>query len=367
MKYIVLLLLALIIISIYYFLAISPQFGGSSTKQQKERYIKTGHYINGKFHNLEEFSLNLDCHSITEMLKKLLRRPSDISPTQDIGVVKFSKNITDKNLTRITWLGHSSLLIEIDGQNILIDPVYSDYAAPHPLLGQKRYNSKMPVDINDLPHIDFVVISHDHYDHLDYKTIKNLKEKVSHFLVPLGVGNHLRIWGINNDNISELDWWEKITLKKINFIFAPAKHTSGRGLNDQKSTLWGSWIIHGLEKKIYFSGDSGYGSHFQEIGKKYGPFDIALMECGQYDELWPDVHMMPEQTVQAAKDIKTNLILPIHWGTFTLANHRWKDPIERVLLEAKKQNIRVTTPEIGDTIELNKEIYPTKQWWNNYD
>ena len=366
MKSIILLLL-IIIICTYYFVTTKFQFGGQVTKEQQEEYKKTGHYTNGRFQNLEEFSLNLDCHSIVEMLKKTFRRPLNISPKQDISVVKFSKSKTDKNLTRVTWLGHSSLLIEIDYKNILIDPVFSNYAAPHPLLGQKRYNSKMPVSIGELPHIDFVLISHDHYDHLDYKTIKALKGKVSNFLVPLGVGNHLRTWGISNDHILELDWWEEIVLKKIKFIFTPSKHMSGRGFRDQKSTLWGSWIIKGLENKIYFSGDSGYGSHFKEIGEKYGPFDIVLMECGQYDKLWPNVHMMPEQTVQAAMDVNASLILPIHWGTFTLANHGWTEPIERILLEANKKNIPVTTPEIGDTVELGKKMYPTAQWWKNYN
>lgn len=358
--------LIVVLIIIYNFISIRAQLGGKVTKEQQSAYAKTGRYKNNKFQNLEKFTSNIDCHSIIAMLKKMLKGHPNIAPTQDINIIEFVVNTCDEELTRATWLGHSSFLIEIDGKNILLDPVYSKYAAPHPLLGKKRYNSKMPVNIDELSSIDFVIISHDHYDHLDCELIKKIKNKANYFLVPLGVGNHLRSWGVPNNKILELDWWEEKTLNKMNFVFAPAKHMSGRSLTDQKATLWGSWIIKGLKKKIYFSGDSGYGSHFKEIGKKYGPFDIGLMECGQYDELWPDVHMMPEQTIQAAIDIKAKLILPIHWGGFTLANHSWTDPIERVLACALQKNIPITTPKIGETVELDKTTYPTTKWWENY-
>jgi len=351
------------------FLQLSPQFGQSPNEEQKIEYAKTGHYEDEKFINLEEFSLELNCHSITAMLREIFNPNPNISPSKNIEVLKISfeeiNNKTD-TLTRITWFGHSTFLIELDGKNILIDPVFGDYAAPHKWLGRKRYNEEMPIDIEQLPQIDAIIISHDHYDHLDYPSIEKLKLKANHFFVPLGVGNHLKSWNIPQEKIHELDWWQEIKFGSINLIFAPSKHMSGRGITDQSSTLWGSWIIKGNKDNIYFSGDGGYGSHFKEIGEKYGPFDIGLMECGQYNELWSDVHMMPEQTVQAGFDVRAKMILPIHWGAFTLAAHSWTDPIERVTLRAKEMGMPITTPQIGESVILGDINYSTDRWWENY-
>lgn len=358
-----LIILLLIITSIALFINLSPQFGGSATKEQMKAYEKTGHYKDGKFINVEEFSLKLDCHSLTQIIKKLLNRKADIKPKREIDILPFIKDQSLK--TKITWLGHSSFLIEIKDKVILLDPVFSNHASPHPLLGVTRYYKKMPLNLDDLQKIDYVVISHDHYDHLDYKTIDKIKNKVSNFIVPLGVGNHLRKWKINHDKISEFDWWQEKNIEEIKFVFTPSQHMSGRGLMDQKATLWGSWIIQTENEKIYFSGDSGYGSHFRSIGKLYGPFDVALMECGQYDKLWPRVHMMPEQMIQASLEVKAKFVIPIHWGAFTLANHSWTDPIERALKEAHKKEVQIATPQIGETIFLNEKL-PNKQWWRAY-
>lgn len=176
-------------------------------------------------------------------------------------------------------------------------------------------------------------------------------------MVPLGVENHLRKWKVDKKKITTFSWWEENKIKDINFIFTPAKHMSGRSLSDQKATLWGSWVLEGLDKKIYFSGDSGYGNHFKEIGNKYGPFNLSLLESGQYDEIWPHVHMMPEQTIRAGIDLKSKLIIPINWSSFTLANHSWTEPIERVTKKASAKVVPIATPQIGESIELGEKKF----------
>lgn len=348
------------------FLNMSPQFGGQATEEQQLKYAETGHYADGVFLNYEEIEMKTDCHSITKMIEEMFEPDPNVSPKQNIEVVSFSMDEVDllpDSLTRITWLGHSSFLIEMDGMVILLDPIFSQFASPHQWFGRRRYNRTMPFELDDLPSVDAVIISHDHYDHLDYASIEKLKTKVKAFYVPLGVGNHLRSWDIEEDRIHELDWWDEDQMQSIRLAFVPSRHMSGRGLTDQSATLWGSWVLSGSQKNLYFSGDGGYGKHFKAIGDKYGPFDIGLMECGQYNKLWADVHMMPEQTVQAGIDVKARLIMPIHWGAFTLASHSWTDPIERVTRQAKELGMAITTPQIGESVTVGGKKFPSSKWW----
>ena len=208
-----------------------------------------------------------------------------------------------------------------------------------------------------------MLISHDHYDHLDYGSIQKLKSKVKMFYVPLGIKAHLTAWGVDENNIKEFDWWESTTLNGIEFVSTPARHFSGRGLTNRNSTLWSSWVLKSKNSSIFFSGDSGYGKHFKEIGKKYGPFDFAMMECGQYNEQWSQIHMSPEETIQATIDVQSKLMMPIHWGAFKLALHSWNDPIIRATKKAVDLNVNISTPKIGESIILNDKI-PTEKWWN---
>lgn len=362
-------LIILVLIIGILFLNISPQFGGKVSKEQKVFYEQTGHYQDGIWINKEEIQMEMNLHSIGAMFREILNPDPNFVPEGDVKVEKISpqslSNFTD-SLTRITWLGHSSFIVETGGKIILLDPVFGKYAAPHPLLGRARFNSEMSINIDELPKIDAVIISHDHYDHLDYTSIDQLREKVDHFFVPLGVGNHLRRWKINEERITELDWWQEEAYKNLKIVLTPSRHMSGRGLTDQSATLWGSWIIQNDYANIYFSGDGGYGDHFKEIGSKYGPFDIGLMECGQYNKLWADVHMMPEQTVQAAMDIDAAMMVPIHWGSFALATHSWTDPVERVTAAAKENNMPIATPRIGAPIILSEPVDSyNEQWWLN--
>ncbi|MCH2200128.1 MAG: MBL fold metallo-hydrolase [Flavobacteriales bacterium] len=349
------------------FVNLSPQFGGHASDEQKEAYTATGHYEDGVFTNKEMIIMEMNCHSISAMIKETINPDPNVAPPDNIEVEKFDPkellNI-DVESSRVTWLGHSSFLLETAGKVILLDPVFGQYAAPHPLLGRARFNKEMPITIADIPHVNAVIISHGHYDHLDYESIIELRDKVEHFFVPLGVGNHLRRWEVAEDKISEMDWWQEVQLDQMSIVFTPSRHISGRGLTDQSATLWGSWVIQHQYLSLYFSGDGGYGEHFKEIGEQYGRFDIALMECGQYNDLWADVHMSPEQTVQASLDVKTDLMVPIHWGSFQLATHSWTDPVERATVEASNKNVPIATPNIGESItspgHLNLSFDP---WW----
>ncbi len=245
--------------------------------------------------------------------------------------------------------------------------MFNESPSPLSYMGPKRYSNELPIDIDRLPFIDAVILSHDHYDHLDYRSIQELKGKVNQYFTPLGVGNHLEEWGINKEKISELNWWESIELDNLKMVCTPARHFSGRGIFDRSTTLWCSWIIECENEKIFYSGDSGYDTHFKTIGEKYGPFDISLMECGQYHKDWKLLQMMPEETAQASIDLNSKLTLPIHWGAFTLALHDWTDPIERMTIKAKTLNLPVTTPKIGEPVILGNETFPTKKWWKEYE
>lgn len=353
-------------LTILLFMSLAPQFGGKISKEQQKEFEKLEHYSDGKFLNAEPIDIKLDCHSITEMAKGVFKPAPNVKPDKNIEVEVFDISKIQENLNqkaRLTWLGHSSFLLEMDNKTILIDPVFSSYAAPHEWLGRKRFNDKMSFNVEDLKEVDAVIISHDHYDHLDYNTIKTIKEKIKNVIVPLGVGNHFKKWGIPSEKIQELDWWNETQLDGIKIACTPARHGSGRGLSDQSATLWSSWCFMGQNQKLFFSGDSGYGKHFKEIGDKYGPFDFAMIECGQYDDLWADIHMVPEESVQVGVDVKANYMMPIHWGAFLLANHDWRDPAERFIKKANELNVNYVTPKIGQSVLINSNEYPTTKWW----
>jgi L-ascorbate metabolism protein UlaG (beta-lactamase superfamily) len=356
-------LLGIIILTAFLFINFSPEFGEKSKGKQLEKIEASKNYENGKFKNLSETNVDGNIN-YWKTLAEYFTKGNKV-PDWSIPVIKITsetiKNTPD-TITKITWFGHSALLVEIDGKKIFLDPMLGNVPAPHPWLGSNRFNDTLPLAIENIPNLDAVIISHDHYDHLDYGSIKKLNDRVNHFYVPLGVGAHLISWGVSENKITEMDWWESTLLEGITLTATPSRHFSGRGVTDRFRTQWSSWVIQGKKDAIYFSGDSGYDTHFKEIGDKFGPFDIVIMECGQYDEQWPLIHMMPEETVKATIDVKGKLLLPIHWGSFKLGLHSWTDPAERVSKQATLQNVSLTTPIIGEVIILG-EGAPNSNWW----
>ncbi|MFC5045456.1 MBL fold metallo-hydrolase [Aquimarina hainanensis] len=348
------------------FVTMSPQFGGKATKEQQKEYAKSENYKDGKFSNLGGVKMDMSGKDMLKAIGGMFKSIPESRPASDLMVQKVdSINIAAyaHEKTRFMWFGHSAFLMQTQGQNILIDPMLSEVPAPHPWLGGKRFSDSLPIEIAQIPQIDAVLISHDHYDHLDYESIIQLKDKVRRFFTPLGIGKHLIAWGVPKEKIVELDWGQKASFNELTFISTPAQHFSGRGVSDRDTTLWCSWIIQSPTEKIFFSGDSGYASHFKTIGDTYGPFDIAFMECGQYNTLWPSVHMFPEETAQAGVDVKAKKIMPIHWGAFKLAQHSWTDPVQRVLKKAEEINIDVLIPEIGKLTYIDQEDSTSNQWW----
>jgi L-ascorbate metabolism protein UlaG (beta-lactamase superfamily) len=335
-----------------------PQFGRLPNYKENENILNSENFYDGSFHNLDDIKLKMSFKKGLSLIPKLIKQEKGKRPPINAEIYNRQKLVTDKasaNITRITWFGHSAIMIDIDGKRLLLDPMLSKYASPFQGF-VKRFENSLQLsdeDISMLGNIDAVLFSHDHYDHLDYKTVLKIKENVSHFFVPLGVGSHLIKWGINKNRITELDLWQEVEFEGLKFVCTPSQHFSGRNPNYRNSSLWCSWAILGQSSKLFFSGDSGYSKTFKEIGEKFGPFNLTMMECGQYNELWKEVHMMPEQTVKAHIDLKGQYLLPIHNSAFSLAMHSWKDPIERVRLASEKENVKILCPKMGESFVLD--------------
>lgn len=308
----------------------------------------------------EEMKKNIGFSNMREWFKSREHGiPEELLPEVKPDMIEFNKASDE---IKIIWFGHSSVLMNVSGKKILIDPVFSETASPFSFM-VKRFQ-KPVLKLSELPEIDYIVISHDHYDHLDMETIKFFKDKNAEFIVPLGVGSHLRGWGIKSGKITELGWWDKTEKGGIDFIAAPAQHFSGRSLTQKNKTLWASWIIMSKTEKIFFSGDSGYDTHFSEIGKKYGPFDLAFIETGQYNEKWSTVHMLPHEAAQAYFDLEAKRYFPIHWGMFELALHSWFQPAYDIAKESDLRGINLITPLLGETITVTGKL-KTGRWWES--
>lgn len=335
-------------------------FGKVPTGKRLERIKKSPHYKNGSFQNLSETTLSF---TPKKMLDTLRRRSieKEKEPQGCVPGIQTNLNALTATAPTVVWFGHSSYLLNINGKNILVDPVFSGYASPFSF-GVKAYKHEAVYNAENMPDIDILVQTHDHYDHLDYKTIMALKGRVKQFVMPLGVGAHLEFWGIDAEKIHELDWHEAVTLfDDFTFTALPSRHFSGRSVKRNQS-LWASYALQVPGYKIYLGGDSGYGSHFKEIGEQHGPFDLTILECGQYDKNWHQIHMMPEETVQAAVDLQSKLLLPVHWAKFTLSLHAWNSPITRATAHADKLGVNYTTPLIGEPFTLGEPM-PKERWW----
>jgi L-ascorbate metabolism protein UlaG (beta-lactamase superfamily) len=345
------------------------QFGASAEGPRLER-IKQSPNFNGKvFINPVETIIKWGAADFYTMLKRWILIKRDREPKEQLPIVQldrasFNTDITDS--LRAFWIGHSSVLVEIDGKRILTDPVWSERCSPSTLFGPKRF-SPAPIPLEQLPPLDAVLISHDHYDHLDKNAVCTLAKTGVKFFVPLGVGAHLEKWGIDKNQIIVFDWWDSHNLDdNFRLNATPARHFSGRSMfGGFNKTLWVSWVIAGPKHRVFFSGDTGEFEGLAEIGEKYGPFDLDLIKIGAYSDLWPNIHLAPEQTVRIHSMLKADLLLPIHWGTFNLAFHDWYEPPNRLLVAAEKENIRCVIPQPGQIVSFS-DPPPVERWWDKY-
>ncbi|MCA9668666.1 MAG: MBL fold metallo-hydrolase [Myxococcales bacterium] len=329
--------------------------------QHLTRISRSKHFREGRFFN----ALPEVRGSYWTMLKRWVTGVEHGEPEQPPPVRKRARAdfaSAPPSGLRVSWFGHSTLFVEIDGVRLLLDPVWGKRTSPFTWLGPQRFHQP-PIALAKLERVDAVVISHDHYDHLDHPTIIELaKRKGLRFIVPLGVGSHLRYWDIAAERITELDWWQRTKVKGITLVSTPARHFSGRWLTDKDKTLWSGWAMLGPKHRAYYSGDTAMFKRFSEIGRRLGPFDITMIEVGAYDQLWPDVHLGPEQAVQAHRDVRGHVLLPVHWGTFNLALHSWVEPIERTIAAAKRAAVTLVTPRAGESVEPSSPP-PIARWW----
>lgn len=338
----------------------APIFGGKPDQYSQAKIEQSKHYNGEIFVNLEPTVVATPSdgsQSVVDTMIDLLMPAPDKNPQKLIP----TKPIQPLDNGDFVWLGHSTVLFKMSGQTVVTDPIF--YRASPVFFGGKPFAQDSEITADQLPALDIVLISHDHYDHLDDETIKEIDAKVGRYIVPLGIKAHIQRWGIASEKIVELDWYQSFPIGEITYTLTPSRHFSGRGLTNRFETLWGSWVVKNHRQTVYFSGDGGYSSEFKRIGEMFGPFDIAFLEDGAYNQDWSQIHMFPEQAVQAAVDLNAKVILPIHWGKYDLARHKWTEPVERLKQEAKIKQVNVTTPMIGERFTATQ--YPQTSWWNN--
>lgn len=349
----------LLFVSVFLFVKLSPVFGGKPDDQTRTRMLASDNFKDDIFVNRHPVSDDPDSPKppMGKWLNSVIFPPAGKHPS---GLLPAKlPDFAAQQTPSFTWFGHSTILINTGSMTVLTDPVFYR-ASPVWLIGTP-YPADKKLTIDGLPYIDAVLISHDHYDHLDAKAIAELDSKTGHFYVPLAVRAHLLKWGVDDSKITELDWFGDAMLKDTRFIFTPSKHFSGRKPGQRNDTLWGSWVVQAPEVSVYFSGDGGYSPDFAEIGRRFGPFDMAFMEDGAYSPYWPEIHMLPEESVQASLDVKAKNVMPIHWGKFDLAFHDWNEPVIRFTRAAEGKNLNVATPHIGETFTLDS--LPQQKWW----
>jgi len=343
-----------------------PVFGRAPSGKRLARIQQSPHYRDGRFQNDTPTPTFAQGYTFwNELQKSLFTSWPEREPTGPVPAIKTDLQELSLNKDVVIWLAHASCFIQINGKRILVDPVFSSYASPVPGT-VKAFEGTTIYTAEEMPAIDYLLISHDHYDHLDYKTVHALKEKVGKVVCGLGVGSHFERWGYDEAQIIEKDWRENVSVDSTLTIHVlPARHKSGRGLQ-QNNTLWASFLIKASTYSIYISGDGGYDTHFTEIGEEFGPIDLAIMECGQYDSAWRYVHLLPEEGMKAAVDLKAKAILPVHHAKFVLARHAWYEPLERITAAGIGPGMpRVITPTIGQPVELNEPLQLFSKWWKN--
>ncbi len=359
--------LSVVVLGSIAFLLGCSSFGGDVSGERLAKVEVSDQYKDGQFINTVpqgKAGIGVYWNYIVEQFfGDEIRIPPNPIPVIPIDL-KTIKQKPEPGL-RAIWLGHASVYLEIDGYRIMVDPVLSEYASPISGIGPKRFHPS-PIALEDLPKIDAVMISHDHYDHLDMKTVQHLALMGTRFYVPLGVGTHFDTWNIPQEQVFELDWWQEVRLEGLKIVSTPARHYSGRELFDYKETFWSSWTVIGPENRIFYSGDTGYSDHFKKIGKKFGPFDLGIIKIGAYGpgDAWIDIHMDPENAVKSSADVQAKKMFPVHWATFNMAFHHWDEPIKRAIFAAKKENVDLVTPRVGEVVFAHEKFKPNK-WWED--
>ncbi|WP_328954519.1 MBL fold metallo-hydrolase [Kitasatospora purpeofusca] len=339
-------------------------FGRRPDGEREERLRNSPQYRDGVFHNApsELARPTAQAGIDVETVRRALFQRDGRTPSHPVPTVRPAEGAeVAAEGVAVTWYGHASALVEVEGTRVLLDPIWSERCSPAAQVGPRRLHP-VPVELEELPQVDAVLISHDHYDHLDMATVRRLvRSQSAPFAVPLGIGAHLRRWGVPEHRIIELDWNETCTLGELTVTLTAAHHFSGRGLT-RNTTLWGSWVIAGPNRRVYYTGDSGYFEGYARIGAQHGPFDAALVQVGAYDPAWADIHMTPEDAVLAHRELDAGLLVPVHWCTFNLGLHPWAEPIERLLVAAKEQGVPLAVPRPGERVDVDNPPEPDG-WW----
>lgn len=354
-------IIAIITVGVIIFIH-QPKFGRTPKGERKERVRHSPNYRDGKFQNLSNTPQITMDDGVFKALRDFLFTETERTPDKPIPADKIDLYSLDIKEDILVWFGHSSCFVQLEGKRILIDPVFSQAASPLPFVN-KPFKGTDIYSATDIPDIDYLIITHDHWDHLDYPTVKALKLRIKQVICPLGVGEHFERWNFNKENILEMDWEEKAVLSsEFELYCLPARHFSGRGLNPKQS-LWASFLLKTSDFTLYIGGDGGYDTHFADIGKRFTAIDLALLENGQYNEKWKYIHMFPEQTLKAGKDLQAKRVLPVHNSKFALGQHAWDEPLQTLTKLHHDNDFILITPKIGQIVYLKDTSQQFEHWW----
>ncbi|WP_343609055.1 MBL fold metallo-hydrolase [Chryseobacterium oranimense] len=358
------LILLISVLAAVYLIINMPAFGRKPEGKRLERIRRSKLYKNGKFQNISHTLSIAEGYSTIKVTYDFIlgKKHPLLKPLKAVPAIHTDLKKIRKDEDVFIWLGHSSYYLQTDGVSFLVDPVLSTYGSPFKYFN-KAFKGSDIFKPEDIPNLDYLVITHDHFDHLDYPTVKSIRDRTEMVIVPLGVGAHLERWGYREENLIEEEWGAQVLLKNnLKITFTPARHFSGRKIK-QNNTLWTSYVLETPTKKIFLGGDSGYDSHFKTIGDEFGPFDYAVLENGQYGEAWRYIHAFPEDVIQAAIDLKTENIIPVHSSKFALALHPWNEPLQKITALGKEKGLRILTPAIGEVLDMKSTHHQFREWW----